>query len=276
LVSICIISGDSVVYFEKGVNKLNFIDTHCHLLLKQFDDDRQEMLKKANEELDLLIEIGINVESSKNVVDFVKDEEKIFGAVGIHPTESQDLKETDLDKIKELVGKPKIVAIGEIGLDFHWETNKQDQYKSLDAQLDIAEEMGLPVIFHIRDAYDEAYNFLQKKGLPARKGVVHCFSSDWEAAEKFLDLGLYLGFDGPITYPKNNKLRKVVENTPVDRILPETDSPFLPPVPYRGKRNNPTYVKYVYEKISEIKGIAVENLKEITKSNVEKLFFNKG
>jgi len=254
---------------------LNFIDTHCHLLLKQFDDDRQELMKKVNEELDLLIEIGINGETSKNVVDFVKGEERIFGAVGIHPTESEGLKETDLDEIKELAGKPKILAIGEIGLDFHWETNKQEQYKNLDSQLDIAKETKLPVVLHIRDAYDEAYNFLQKKGLPENKGVVHCFSSDWEIAKKFLDLGLYLGFDGPITYPKNNELREVLEKTPVDRILPETDSPFLPPVPYRGKRNNPTYVKYVYEKISEIKGIDIETLKEITHKNVEKLFFNK-
>ncbi|KUK83849.1 MULTISPECIES: TatD family hydrolase [Petrotoga] len=254
---------------------MNFIDTHCHLLLKQFDEDRQEIMKKVNEELDLLIEIGINVETSKNVVDFVKNKEKIFGTVGIHPTESEGLKETDLDEIKELSRKPKIVAIGEIGLDFHWETNKQDQYKSLDTQLDIAKEVGLPVVFHIRDAYDEAYNFLQKKGLSEYKGVVHCFSSDWEKAQKFLDLGLYIGFDGPITYPKNNKLREVVEKTPVERILPETDSPFLPPVPFRGKRNKPTYVKYIYEKISEIKGIDIETLKEIIKSNVEKLFFNK-
>lgn len=255
---------------------MNFIDTHCHLLLKQFDDDRKEIMEKVNEELDLVIEIGINVETSKNVVNFVKDKEKIFGTVGIHPTESEGLKESDLDEIKELARKPKIVAVGEIGLDFHWETNKQEQYKSLDMQLDIAKELGLPVTFHIRDAYEEVYNFLLKKNMSEIKGVVHCFSSEWEIAQKFLDLGLYIGFDGPITYPKNNKLREVVKNTPVERILPETDSPFLPPVPYRGKRNNPTYVKYVYEKISEIKGIDVENLKEIIKSNVEKLFFNRG
>lgn len=251
---------------------MSYIDTHCHLLMKQFDDDRDTVIDQINENLDYYIEIGINIDSSIKVLNFVQKEEKAYGVVGIHPTESEGIKKEDIDYLANLTSNQKIVAIGEIGLDFHWDTNRKDQFKSFDEQINLAVELGLPVVLHIREAYEEAYNFLKSKNLPEKMGVIHCFSGDWEIAKKFLNLGLYLGFDGPITYPKNNELRKVVENYPIDRILPETDSPFLPPVPFRGKRNNPSLVKYVYEKISEIKGIEEEELKDILKKNAGELF----
>jgi TatD DNase family protein len=138
--------------------------------------------------------------------------------------------------------------------------------------MELAKKYNKPIVFHIRDAYDEAYDFIKKTGLPEAGGVVHCFSSDWEDAKKYLDLGLYLGFDGPLTYPKNDDLREALKNTPLDRILPETDSPFLPPVPYRGKRNDPLKVKYVYEEISRIKKIPDEKMSFQLKSNSNKLF----
>jgi len=240
--------------------------------MKQFDDDRDTVIDQINENLDYYIEIGINIDSSIKVLNFVQKEEKAYGVVGIHPTESEGIKKEDIDYLANLTSNQKIVAIGEIGLDFHWDTNRKDQFKSFDEQINLAVELGLPVVLHIREAYEEAYNFLKSKNLPEKMGVIHCFSGDWEIAKKFLNLGLYLGFDGPITYPKNNELRKVVENYPIDRILPETDSPFLPPVPFRGKRNNPSLVKYVYEKISEIKGIEEEELKDILKKNAGELF----
>lgn len=251
---------------------MSYIDTHCHLLMKQFDDDRDTVIDQINENLDYYIEIGINIDSSIKVLNFVQKEEKAYGVVGIHPTESEGIKKEDIDYLANLTSNQKIVAIGEIGLDFHWDTNRKDQFKSFDEQINLALELDLPVVLHIRKAYEEAYNFLKSKNLPEKMGVIHCFSGDWEIAKKFLNLGLYLGFDGPITYPKNNELRKVVENYPIDRILPETDSPFLPPVPFRGKRNNPSLVKYVYEKISEIKGIEEEELKDILKKNAGELF----
>lgn len=251
---------------------MSYIDTHCHLLMKQFDDDRDTVIDQINENLDYYIEIGINIDSSIKVLNFVQKEEKAYGVVGIHPTESEGIKKEDIDHLANLTNNQKIVAIGEIGLDFHWDTNRKDQFKSFDEQINLALELDLPVVLHIRKAYEEAYNFLKSKNLPEKMGVIHCFSGDWEIAKKFLDLGLYLGFDGPITYPKNNELRKVVENSPIDRILPETDSPFLPPIPFRGKRNNPGLVKYVYDKISEIKGIEEEELKDILKKNAGELF----
>ena len=232
---------------------MKYIDTHCHLLFPFYDEDREEVLLKVDDELDLFIEIGGDLDNSQKVVDFIKNQPKAFGTVGIHPTDSEDFDINFIDKLEELAKNDKIVGIGETGLDFYWETNKQTQYKVFDAQVSIAEKLNKPLVLHIRDAYDEAYEFLKKSNLPSKLGVVHCFSDTWETAKKFLDLGFYLGFDGPITYPKNAELRKVVQQTPFERILPETDSPFLPPVPFRGKRNMPIYVKYVYEKIAEIR-----------------------
>lgn len=252
---------------------MNYIDTHCHILLKQFDDDRNEVLKKIDEELDFYIEIGIDIETSKKIVDFVKEHSKAYGTVGIHPTESENIKKETLEELEKLSLSSKIVAIGEIGLDFYWDTSKQDQYKVFDAQMEIARKIDKPLVLHIRQAYNQTYEFLKKIPLPKKVGVVHCFSDTWETAKKFLDMGFYLGFDGPITYPNNKELREVVEKTPLDKILPETDSPFLPPVPYRGQRNNPIYVKFVYEKIAEIKNKSVEEMKEILGNNAKKLFF---
>ena len=252
---------------------MKYIDTHCHLLFPFYDEDREEVLLKVDDELDLFIEIGGDLDNSQKVVDFIKNQPKAFGTVGIHPTDSEGFDINLIDKLEELAKNDKIVGIGETGLDFYWETNKQTQYKVFDAQVSIAEKLNKPLVLHIRDAYDEAYEFLKKSNLPSKLGVVHCFSDTWETAKKFLDLGFYLGFDGPITYPKNAELRKVVQQTPFERILPETDSPFLPPVPFRGKRNMPIYVKYVYEKIAEIKKIDIEELKSKLYFNTMSLFF---
>lgn len=252
---------------------MNFIDTHCHLLFSNYDDDREEVLKKVNKELDLFIEIGGDLDNSKKVVEFVKNQPKAFGSVGIHPSDSEGVDNKDLEELEKLAQSEKIVAVGETGLDFYWETNKQTQYKIFDAQVSIAKKLNKPIVLHIRDAYNEAYEFLKKSNLPSKLGVVHCFSDTWETAKKFLDLGFYIGIDGPITYPKNSELRKVVQQAPLDRILPETDSPFLPPVPFRGKRNMPVYVKYIYEKIAEIKNIDIEELKKQMYFNARALFF---
>ena len=252
---------------------MKYIDTHCHLLFPFYDEDREEVLLKVDDELDLFIEIGGDLDNSQKVVDFIKNQPKAFGTVGIHPTDSEGFDINLIDKLEELAKNDKIVGIGETGLDFYWETNKQTQYKVFDAQVSIAEKLNKPLVLHIRDAYNDAYEFLKKSSLPSKLGVVHCFSDTWETAKKFLDLGFYLGFDGPITYPKNAELRKVVQQTPFERILPETDSPFLPPVPFRGKRNMPIYVKYVYEKIAEIKKIDIEELKSKLYFNTMSLFF---
>jgi TatD DNase family protein len=251
---------------------LRYIDTHSHTYLKRFNDDRKKLYSEISENLDYIIDIGIDRKSIQKILENVKEYEFIYGTVGFHPTDTEDFSDDDVSYMEEALKEEKIVAIGEIGLDFHWDTDRNKQFKALGMQMELAKKYNKPIVFHIRDAYDEAYDFIKKTGLPESGGVVHCFSSDWEDAKKYLDLGLYLGFDGPLTYPKNDDLREALKNTPLDRILPETDSPFLPPVPYRGKRNDPLKVKYVYEEISRIKEVYDERIASQLKSNSNKLF----
>jgi TatD DNase family protein len=251
---------------------LRYIDTHSHTYLKRFNDDREELYLEISENFDYIIDVGIDKDSIDKILDNVKKYEFIYGTVGFHPTDTEDFSDDDVSYMEEALKEEKIVAIGEIGLDFHWDTDRNKQFKALGMQMELAKKYNKPIVFHIRDAYDEAYDFIKKTGLPEAGGVVHCFSSDWEDAKKYLDLGLYLGFGGPLTYPKNDYLREALKNTPLDRILPETDSPFLPPVPYRGKRNDPLKVKYVYEEISKIKEIYDERIASQLKSNSNKLF----
>lgn len=252
---------------------MKFIDTHCHLTLNHFNEDRPLILSKLLKELKLFIEIGIDVRNSKKAIELTKKSKNGYCSVGIHPTDSEGISNYDLDEISDMIDNEKVVAVGEIGLDFHWDTDRKSQYKVFDSLLQLAKEKNKPVIFHIREAYKEVYEFIKKHSLPDKLGVVHCYSSDWKEAKKFLDLGLYLGIDGPITYPKNKKLIEVVEKTPLNMILLETDAPFLPPVPFRGKRNIPLYVKYVYEKVASIKNISEEELCDEIEKNVFRLFF---
>lgn len=251
---------------------MRYIDTHSHTYLKRFNDDRESLYKNISESMDYIIDIGIDRDSISKIMGNVKKYDFIYGTVGFHPTDTENFSEDDLKLMEESLKEEKIVAIGEIGLDFHWDTDRNKQFKALGIQMDLAKKYNKPIVFHIRDAYDEAYEFIKKIGLPEAGGVVHCFSSDWNDAKKYLDLGLYLGFDGPVTYPKNNDLREALKNTPIDKILPETDSPFLPPVPFRGKRNDPLKVKYVYEYISNIKEVYDERIASQLKSNSDKLF----
>ncbi|MGM0640764.1 MAG: TatD family hydrolase [Thermotogota bacterium] len=251
---------------------MRYIDTHSHTYLKRFDEDRESLLEEISKNLDYIIDIGIDRDSITKVLENVKKYDFIYGTVGFHPTDTENFTEDDLAFMEKNLEEEKIVAIGEIGLDFHWDTDKNKQFKALGMQMELAKKYNKPIVFHIRDAYDEAYDYIKKIGLPDAGGVVHCFSSDWKDAKKYLDLGLYLGVDGPLTYPKNDDLRQVVKKTPLDKILPETDSPFLPPVPFRGKRNDPLKVKYVYEEITKVKEIYDERIASQLKSNSNKLF----
>ena len=251
---------------------MRYIDTHSHTYLKRFNDDRESLYENISESMDYIIDIGIDRDSISKIMGNVKKYDFIYGTVGFHPTDTENFSEDDLKLMEESLKEEKIVAIGEIGLDFHWDTDRNKQFKALGIQMDLAKKYNKPIVFHIRDDYDEAYEFIKKIGLPEAGVVVHCFSSDWNDAKKYLDLGLYLGFDGPVTYPKNNDLREALKNTPIDKILPETDSPFLPPVPFRGKRNDPLKVKYVYEYISNIKEVYDERIASQLKSNSDKLF----
>ncbi|WGS64434.1 TatD family hydrolase [Marinitoga aeolica] len=250
---------------------MKLVDTHCHLNLI---DNKNEIINSFEKEnMEFVIEVGINVENSFKTVELANSYENIYCSVGIHPNDSSNLSNKDFDTIKILAQNEKVIAIGEIGLDYYREyTSKKDQFSSFINQIQIAKELNLPLILHIREAYDDAFNILINEGLPDKLGVVHCFSADWKTAKKFLDLGFYIGIDGPITFKNNNTLVEVVKNTPIEYILPETDSPFLTPVPFRGKKNNPTYVKYVIQKIAEIKNMNIEDTSQILVENSRKIF----
>ncbi|KAF2955085.1 TatD family hydrolase [Marinitoga sp. 38H-ov] len=250
---------------------MGFIDTHCHLNLIE---NKYEIIDSFDEnDIEYVVEVGINVENSFKNIELSNKYEKIYCSVGIHPTDSKGLTSKDFDTINVLAKNEKVIAIGEIGLDYYWKNvSKEDQYKSFINQLNIAKENKLPVILHVREAYEDVFNILINEGIPDNLGVVHCFSSNWSMAKKFLDLGFYIGIDGPITFKNNNTLVEVVRNTPIEYILPETDSPFLTPVPFRGKKNKPIYVKYIIEKIAEIKNINIVNASRILLENSKKLF----
>jgi TatD DNase family protein len=241
---------------------MNLVDTHAHLQLKHFEKDREEIIKRfENDGISFLVNVGINVEDSKISVEFSKKYEKIFCSIGVHPHDCKDAPENYLEELEELAKNDKVVAIGEIGLDYFRNFSpKEIQQKVFTEQLLLAKELKLPVIIHIRDAYEDAYSILESFGPFEKGGVIHSFSADSEWALKFIKLGFYLGIGGPITYRNNKVLSDVVKMVGEENILTETDCPYLPPQPFRGKRNEPAYVKYVVEKINDIIGYDVSDV----------------
>ncbi|MFQ6116666.1 MAG: TatD family hydrolase [Candidatus Bipolaricaulia bacterium] len=247
------------------------IDTHAHLDLPQFDRDRVRVIARAREEGIQVITVGIDLGSSGKAVRLAKGY-KIHAAVGIHPHEAKryagDLEGT-LAKLEELARAERVVAIGEIGLDYYRDLSPREaQLRIFRAQLELAERLGLPVIVHDREADEDSLAVLRETDV---QGVVHSFSSPLKVAEELLRLGLYLGFSGPVTF-HGAPQRAVVARVPLERTLVETDAPYLTPVPYRGRRNEPRYVRYVAQAIAELRGLAEEEVAERTTENAEKLF----
>lgn len=248
------------------------IDTHAHLDFESFDADREAVLERAR---------AAGVEKIVNITSYAKDFDKvkqiaeshklIWHSAGLHPHDTAQLKDARwLDRVRTLARGPKAVAIGEIGLDYFKITNtKEEQKKLFEAQLDLTSELKLPVILHIRDAYDDVYDIVKSRQL---KVVVHCFSGTVEWAEKFLELGYRISFTGIITYPKTERLAEAIKAIPIERIMVETDSPFLAPQRARGERCEPAYVKDVAEKVAEIKGISLEEVATATTKNAESFF----
>lgn len=244
------------------------VDTHSHLNFNAFKDDADQVIRRSLENNVWMINVGSQYETSKKAVEIAeKYENGVYAAVGLHPIHTQD--ELDRQKYKELAGSKKVVAIGEIGLDYKPEyiSFKERQKEIFLQQLDLAKELNLPVIFHCRMAHDELINELRIKNYEL-KGVVHCFTGNWAEAKKYLEMGLYLGFNGIIF---KLDLDEVIKNTPIDRILLETDCPYLTP-PQADGRNEPSYVKYVAEKIAKIKNISYEEISEITTKNAKEIF----
>ncbi len=251
------------------------IDTHVHLDFGHFDGERDQIIERARiGGVEKVINIGSNLKSSQETVKLVRNyPDYIRGAVGIHPHNARDLNGDLLRKIKELAKGEEIVALGEMGLDFHYDNSpRDDQKRAFRAQLRLARDLGKPAVIHSRSAEGDTVTILREEGIQEIGGVMHCFSGNRITAEKTLEMGLYLAFGGVITFPKADELRAIAASTPLERLLIETDCPYLTPVPYRGKRNEPLYVGYVAEKLAEIREESLEEIIAATANNARKLF----
>ena len=248
-------------------------DTHAHYDDERFDEDREALLNAMPEKgVGLIVNPGCDLASSRTAVDMAQKYDFLYAAVGIHPENCGDFAPAMMDGLRALAKAPKVVAIGEIGLDYYWAENppRELQQQVLRSQLALARELRLPVIFHDRDAHGDSLAIV--KEFPDVTGVFHCFSGSPEMAQELLGMGWYLGFDGPVTYKNARRAPEVAAVTPLERMLIETDSPYMTPVPYRGQRNDSSYVRLVAEKLAEWKDIAPEELEHATLENGKRLF----
>ena len=251
------------------------IDTHCHLDDEQFDADREEIIQNLNHDcLEFVINASSDFASSRNSLNLAETHKNIYATLGVHPYAPDEFDAEFLQFVTLKANHPKVIAIGEIGLDYHYENiDKTLQQEVFLKQLLLADKLNLPVVLHIRDAHEDALKILkQHKKYLKNGGVVHCFSGSLEIAKEYLKLGLYLGFDAPITYKNANKLLDVINFTPLDKILVETDSPYLPPQSMRGERNQPKNVEEVAFKLCEIKNISMYEFEKIHLQNIFNVF----
>lgn len=249
------------------------IDTHAHIQDEKFDEDRAEVIERAMAAgVERIINIGDTIESSARAVKLAEDYPGIYAAVGIHPQEAGTMMASHDELLASWAELPKVVAIGEIGLDYYYENcSRQCQREVFIRQLDVARQMHLPVSIHDREAHGDLMEIIKKEGKGIR-GVIHCFSGSWEMARELLKRGWYLGIDGPLTFKNAAKLPEIVQQVPLERLLVETDSPYLAPVPKRGHRNEPAFVRFVAEKAAEIRGISFEEFAGATTQNARDLF----
>lgn len=252
------------------------IDTHAHLTDERYNgaDDIISSMKECN--LEKIICVGYDLKSSKDGLELARKNKDIYAAVGVHPSEANDFgADYDLsDELILLAKDPKTVAIGEIGLDYHYDdADKINQDKLLNHQLDIVEKSGLPVIIHLRDAYEDMLKIIKANRHKLRAGgVMHCFSGSKETAMQYVDMGFYISFSGTITFKNSVKAPEIIKAVPKDRLLIETDCPYLAPHPFRGQLNEPKYVLYQALKVAEVLGISIEEAEELTRKNAYSLF----
>jgi TatD DNase family protein len=248
-------------------------DTHCHLDLVQFDGDRDEVLERARQAgVGRILVPATDLPSSRRAIALAERYPEVRAAVGVYPNDTADFSAETLAELRDLAQHPKVDAIGEIGIDLHWRTVGLDtQQQAFRAQLELAAELQRPVIIHDREAHAEVMAML-REAAPAAGTVLHAFSGSAEMAEEALAAGYYLGVDGPLTYKKNDALRAIFAAAPVDRILIETDAPYLTPQPRRGSRNEPAFVAFVAERLAEVRQGALEQIAIATTANAARLF----
>ena len=249
------------------------IDTHAHLDFDRFDEDRAEVIQNAYDTgIKKIINVGADMESSRNSVQLAEDYDFIYASVGMHPHDAEDFTEDSYQELKELAQRDEVIAIGEIGLDYHYDNSpRQRQQEVFKEQLKLAKELDLPVIIHSRDAKEDSLRILKEYAADLT-GVMHCYGYDLPTAKEVFDLDFYVSFGGLITFNGTTSIRKMVKKLPIEKILLETDAPYLTPEPHRGQRNESKYVQEIAEKMAEIKDLSVSEVADITTTNAEQLF----
>ncbi|MBP3451929.1 MAG: TatD family hydrolase [Agathobacter sp.] len=252
------------------------IETHAHYDDDRYNEDRDALLRRLPEEgVGVVINSGASVESTRDTIRLAREYAHVYAAVGVHPSEIEELDESFMDWMKEQATWEKTVAIGEIGLDYYWDKEPEVQEKQrywFGRQIELARETGLPIIVHSRDAAADTMQVMKEHHAEEMKGVIHCYSYSKEMALEFIKMGYYIGVGGVVTFKNAKKLIETVEAIPLERILLETDCPYMAPEPYRGKRNSSLYLTYVRDKIAEIKGISPEEVERVTEANARALF----
>lgn len=256
---------------------MKIVDSHCHLDDEKFDGDLDEIIDLFEENnLDFVVDPASDLNSSKKIIEIIENSPSVYGAVGIHPHEVEDVSDNDLEEIYKMSFNPKVVAIGEIGLDYYYDNSPREKQKEIfRKQLEIAKKRKLPVIVHTRESMGDTYDILSEfKGEVI--GVMHSYTGSYEMAKRFMDLGYYISISGVVTFKNAINVKEMVKKIPLDRIMVETDSPYLTPEPNRGRRNEPKYVKFVAEKVAQLKEIETNDLIYQANSNARNLFSIEG
>lgn len=249
---------------------MKLIDTHCHINLKDFNEDFEDVIERIETRLEKVINVGFDLKSSEESVELAEKYEFIYATVGIHPHDANDYDGLVEEKLRKLAKNSKVLAIGEIGLDYYRNLSpKEIQKEVFKKQIELAIEINKPVVIHCRDAYEDTVNIL--KEYKNVKGILHSYSGSYETAKILMDR-FHFSISGPVTFKNATSLREMVSKLPIDRILVETDSPYLTPDPFRGKRNEPCYVEYVAKMVAEIKGVSYEEIVKITNENTKRAF----
>ncbi len=249
-------------------------DSHAHYEDEKFNEDREELLGSFQDKgVEFVVNVASSLETVKKTMNLIHQYDFMYGAVGVHPEECAPLAEEHIQEFKKLCDDPKVVAVGEIGLDYYWNDPKPEiQKKWFIRQLELAREVKLPVIIHSRDAAKDTLDIMKAAKSEEIGGVIHCFSYPVEIAREYLDMGFYIGVGGVVTFKNSKKLKEVVEYAPLDRILLETDCPYMSPVPHRGERNNSLNLVYVAEEIARIKGVDYDTVVQTTRDNAKRMY----
>ncbi|APT44595.1 TatD family hydrolase [Bacillus safensis] len=249
-------------------------DTHAHLNAEQYNEDLEQVIERAkSERVEKIVVVGFDRPTITRAMELIEEYDFIYAAIGWHPVDAIDMTDEDLAWIKDLSQHEKVVAIGEMGLDYYWDKSPKDVQKEVfRRQIALAKEVKLPIVIHNRDATEDVVTILKEEGAAEVGGIMHCFTGSLETAKACMEMNFYISFGGPVTFKNAKKPKEVVKEIPSDKLLIETDCPYLTPVPFRGKRNEPSYVKYIAEQIAELREISFEELAELTTKNAKKVF----